>query len=367
MPSLGSQAYDFEVARGNLRRFRFAPATQASEVRLDHGQVLLGVDCFGMTANNITYGVFGEAMSYWNFFPAPEGWGRIPVWGFAEVLRSHHPAIAQGERIYGYLPMSTHLTVRPGKVTGEGFLDTSPHRSQMHAIYNQYTLVAGDPSYDAQREAEQMVFRPLFMTGFLIDDFLADNGFFGARRVVLSSSSSKTAMAVAFCLSQRRARPQVVGLTSSRNLSFVSGLAIYDQAVGYDDLEALDAGVPTVFVDMAGNGDVLARVHRHFGDNLKYSCQVGGTHWERIATAQPLSGPAPRLFFAPDQVAKRAREWGAAGLQERMGAAWRGFLAGTAGWLGIERGVGREAIERVYLATLEGTADPRRGYVLSMD
>ena len=367
MASSDTDPFDFEVARDDLHRCRFSPAPPVSSLELDHGQVLLGVDTFGLTTNNITYAVFGEMMSYWKFFPAPDGWGRVPVWGFAEVLRSHHPAIAQGERIYGYLPMSTYFLVEPGKVTGSGFTDKSAHRQEMHALYNHYSLVAGDPSYDAEREAEQMVFRPLFMTGFLIDDFLADNDFFGAGRVVLSSASSKTAIAVSFCLSRRRPQgPEVVGLTSQANAPFVESLGSYDRAAAYDDVESLDASVPTVFVDMAGNGEVLSRVHRHFGSNLRYSCQVGGTHWDRLVMGQELPGPAPALFFAPAQVAKRTRDWGAAALQEKLGTAWRAFLSSAEGWMTVDRSAGREAIERVYRQALDGKSDPRRGYVVSI-
>ena len=132
--------------------------------------------------------------------------------------------------------MSSHLVVQADRVTPAGFVDASAHRQPMAAIYNQYTRCATDPGYDAQREAEQMLLRPLFLTSFLIDDFLADNHFFGAHRVVLSSASSKTAYGTAFMLSGRISSgvdaglDQIVGLTSSRNLPFVQGTGFYQQA-----------------------------------------------------------------------------------------------------------------------------------------
>ena len=56
------------------------------------GQVLLAVDRVGMTANNVTYAVFGDAMKYWDFFPADDvngvAYGRVPLWGFAITSRS---------------------------------------------------------------------------------------------------------------------------------------------------------------------------------------------------------------------------------------------------------------------------------------
>jgi len=46
---------------------------------LQPGQARLHIDHFALTANNITYAAFGEAMGYWQFFPASSGWGCIPV------------------------------------------------------------------------------------------------------------------------------------------------------------------------------------------------------------------------------------------------------------------------------------------------
>ena len=57
--------------------------------------------------------------------PAAEGFGRVPVWGFARVEASNHPGVAVGQRFYGYWPMSTHLTVTP-KVGKAGFADAAP-------------------------------------------------------------------------------------------------------------------------------------------------------------------------------------------------------------------------------------------------
>ena len=52
------------------------------------GEAVLRVDRVGVTANNVTYGVLGEAFRYWQFFPASDAaYGRVPLWGFAEVSR----------------------------------------------------------------------------------------------------------------------------------------------------------------------------------------------------------------------------------------------------------------------------------------
>ena len=65
------------------------------------------VDRFAFTANNITYAMLGDQLKYWQLFPAPEGFGNIPVWGFGRVIASKHPQVAEGELLFGYFPMAT--------------------------------------------------------------------------------------------------------------------------------------------------------------------------------------------------------------------------------------------------------------------
>lgn len=357
------ESRDFVVSRKDLRQTRF----DSTPLTLAPGEVLLAIDTFALTANNITYGVFGDAMQYWNFFPAAPGWGRIPVWGFADVAASKHDAIHPGERVYGYLPMSTHLVVRPERVTAESFMDGAAHRRTLPAAYQAYARCAQDPLHEAGREDPRALLHPLFFTSFLIEDFLADNGLFGARQVVLASASSKTALGTAFLLHRHRPQnTQVIGLTSPGNRAFCEKTGCYDQVVAYDALATLPAGVPTVFVDMAGDGKVLHAVHHHFGDHLKYSCIVGATHWEQRQTQHALPGAKPQFFFAPTQGQKRRKDWGPAGFEQRFADAWRLFLPSVAKWLEVRHGRGPETVQSTYMDLLEGRVPPQCGHMLSM-
>ena len=365
-------ATDFIVDRKDLRSTRFSPASLPAAPA--PGEVLLGIDTFALTANNITYAAFGDAMQYWNFFPAAEpGWGRVPVWGFADVIASACEGVAPGERIYGYFPMSTHVVLRPERVDAGGFVDGAAHRKALHAVYNQYLRTSADPGYRASAEAQQMLLRPLFTTSFLIDDFLADNGDFGAHAVILSSASSKTAYGTAFQLFARKA-VEVIGLTSASNVGFVEGLGCYDLVKTYEEIEAIPNEAPTVYVDMAGNASVRASVHHHFADSLKYSCAVGGTHWDEMKSggrgAAQLPGPKPTLFFAPAQFKKRNTDWGAPALQQRIAEAWQAFMVPVCdparGWLRVVDGRGPAAVERVYLDLLDGKTRPDEGHILSL-
>jgi hypothetical protein len=356
-----SDGVDFEVRRDDLRTTRLTP-TPSARLEPADGQALLRVDHFAFTANNITYAAAGDLLSYWNFFPAESGWGRVPVWGFADVVASRCAGVREGARYYGYYPMSTHLRVEPANANEAGFIDGAAHRAAMAGAYNQYRATSADPA--PGDEEAQMLLQPLFVTAFLIDDALAESRFFGARTAVLSSASSKTAFGLAHQLAQRGGI-EVVGLTSPRNAAFTAGLGCYHRVLPYGELAALDPAAPALFVDMAGNGAVQSAVHHHFGANLVHSLSVGLTHWEHTKRESDLPGAQPGFFFAPDQLRKRFRDWGAEGFQQRVGAAFAAFRGLADRALRVVRGR-RADVQRVYLDTLEGRAAPDQGHVLSL-
>ncbi len=365
LPVMRVQASTFQTDRADLAKWRLHQQPLAA----GDGEVLVRVEHFALTANNITYGVAGDSIGYWRFFPAEDPWGCIPVWGFGRVLDSRHGEVPVGERLYGYFPMSTHVLLTPDDVRRGSLVDGAEHRRGLPAVYNQYARTAADPAYDPAREAEQMLYRPLFTTSFLLDDFLDDNDFFAAGNVILTSASSKTAVGLAHLLHQhRRDRCRVVGLTSAGNRDFVSGLGCYHEVYAYQDVARLPVA-PSVMVDMAGSGPVRAAVHGHLRDELKHSCAVGATPWDADSIgqgAESLPGPRPEMFFAPARIGKRLEEWGAAGYQARLAAAWEDFLAAVSGWIRVEAGRGPEALAGTYAAFIRGTSDPAAGYVMSL-
>jgi hypothetical protein len=353
---------DFLVKRDDLRECR---VVEDGAPPIEAGQALLRIDTVGMTANNVTYAVFGEAMSYWDFFPAPAGWGCLPTWGFAEVERSEADGVEPGTRVYGYLPSSSHLVVTPKGAGETGFVDGSPHREALPSAYHRYLATEADTFYRTDTEAMQMLLRPLFFTAFLIDDQIADEGLAARGPIVVSSASSKTAIAAAFLLAQREG-VELIGLTSPRNAEFVAGLGIYDRTVAYDAIDSLARG-PVTFVDIAGDGDVRLAVHTHYGDQLAHSMAVGMTHWEALqAGGGDLPGPTPAFFFAPDRVVKRSQDWGRAELETRVADAWLPFCDWVGGWLEPIRGEGFDALRGAYLDVLEGGVEPARAHVLTL-
>ncbi len=352
----------FLVKRDDLHECRIA---DSEPPQIGPGEALLRVETFGLSANNITYAAMGEAMSYWDFFPAAQGWGRIPMWGFAAVERSEVEGVEPGTRLYGYLPPSSQLLVAPLNVDEQGFIDGSAHRAALPSAYHRYLASDADAFYRADTEAIQMLLRPLFFTSFLIDDQLAEQSLTERGAILISSASSKTAIAAAFLLA-RREGVELIGLTSRRSVEFVEGLGIYAHTVAYEDIETLDPG-PATYVDIAGDGRVRRALHTHFDSQLLQSMAVGITHWEALGAAEgELPGPAPSFFFAPDRVVKRSEDWGRAGLERRVAEAWHPFCEWVSGWLETIPGEGFEALRSAYLEVLEGDVEPKKAHVISL-
>lgn len=349
------------VARDRLSE---ATTIQADPAPLGPDAVRLKIESFSVTANNVTYAVAGDSMGYWNFFPAPEGFGVVPMWGHAVVEETHHPDFTVGERVYGYLPMATHLDVLPGRISENGFTDMAEHRQPMSPIYNQYSRLAADPEHDPAKEAERMIFGPLFKTGYLIETMFNSENWFGAKVVVLTSASSKTAMALASVAKDKSPGIRRVGLTSAGNVDFTRASGLYDLVLTYDQIDQLEK-TRTVSVDFAGNSQVLRGIHEHLVEDLAYSCLVGATHVDgRIGGSADMPGPKPILFFAPTYAVAAIKEQGAKAFGMAVAQSWHRFLAEVDGTITIERRPGIAAARDTYLDMVGGKVDPAIGIVI---
>ncbi|GAA5149907.1 DUF2855 family protein [Pseudonocardia eucalypti] len=308
------------------------------------------VERFGVSANNVTYALLGETLRYWDFFPASEdGWGRIPAWGYARVVAGNGvDGLAVGDRLYGYVPMSSHLHLTPGPVRGDYLRDVSPHRLGLPPAYNAYQVV------DERSEREEdvtLLLRPLFTLAWLLADDLVSTEPNGGR-VVITSASSKTALALAYLL--RAHGVPTVGVTSPAKVDFVAGSGLFDRTAAYDEITA--TGSDEVLVDIAGAPHLRPRFPR--------SVLVGMTHGD--AAAMEASDTDSVVFSAVDRIAARSREWGGRELRQRMDASWTDFLEHATGWIRIRRASGAEAALEVWRSVVAGAAPADIGNVLTL-
>jgi hypothetical protein len=259
--------------------------------------------------------------------------------------------------------------MQPERVTGRGFYDGAAHRKALVSAYNQYTRVSHDDAYDPALEHYQMLFRPLFITSFMLADFLQDNACFGARRLVISSASSKTAYGTAFCLNEASGLT-LTALTSAGNRAFVESLGAYHETVTYDELASLPTDVPTLYVDFSGDAALRRRIHMHFGDALVYDCYAGSAQNTDFLKSEDLQGPAPQFYFAPVQIRKRNADWGPAVVNEKFNAAQRRFIDHVRqpahGWLTVVEEAGMAAAQQRIAALHAGKSHPREGYVIRL-
>lgn len=347
-----------QIARDDLARTRLV---DVDPPELQPGEALLRVDRVGLTANNVTYAVLGTAFRYWEFFPTDEGWGLVPLWGFAEVAESRADGVEVGQRLYGYLPSASHLVVVPGRAGPQGFKDTSAHRAALPSPYNTYALTTGDPAYSADEEDLQALYRPLFWTSFLLADWLRDGDRLAGGSALFSSASSKTAYGTAFLLSA--AGVPVIGLTSAANVAFTEQLGCYERVLAYGSVAELPQQ-PAVYADFAGNDDLARALRAHLDAQLIREVVVGVTQ-QHGRSAGTLDTTGEAMFFAPDQMRKRIGDWGRDGLDQRFADAWRSFAPVVRTWVDVSEERGPEALQRVWTDVQAGRVDPRTGPVLA--
>lgn len=335
---------------------------------LAEGEVELALDRFSLTTNNITYAAYGDAIGYWKVFPTGrDDYGLMPVWGFADVTASRAEGVEVGARVFGYFPMADTLVVQAEKISRGGFADASPWRKAVPDIYNRYVLCAADRHYVPELENSEALFRPLFITSYTAVDFLRDNGFFGAKRIVVSSASSKTAYGSSWCLEGDDV--EVIALTGQRNRAFVEGLGAYDAVHGYDAVEELPTDQPTLYLDLAGDPVLRRRVHAHFGEALTYDCLVGSTQSDDFTQDDPeLTGPKAVFFFAATCLDQHRERGTLHAFYERFLADQKTFFERVVDpaspWIRIVEHRGLEAAADVVRALADGASDPAEGAIV---
>lgn len=354
----------------NRTDFADVALVSADDAALADGSIRVSIGPWALTANNITYMAVGDMIGYWKFFDPKDygiqmdGFGRMPVWGYAQVTESKCTDVPIGTLIYGFFPIAQSFDMKPVKLTPLGFQDGTAHRTELHPVYNGYTFVDKDPSFAAHRDL-QPVLRPLFTTSFLIDDFLADENFFDAEQVLLLSASSKTAMGTAYCLKQR-SNIKVTALTSEGNKAFTQGTGFYDKVYTYDTITDINPDVKTVVVDMAGNGIVTGNVYDHFEENIIYNCMVGKSHWDGAPPTTPKLGAPAVMFFAPDRIKQRLKDWGGETFAKNLAARWLPFCDSAQDWLEIKESHEVTELLKTYKDFLNGDVGPSKGYLFKI-
>jgi hypothetical protein len=365
---------EFQIKKNDLTKTRIVETgNNSSEFTLNDGEILVKVDLFAFTANNITYGAMGDQIGYWQFFPPtydPKGeWGILPVWGFADVITSNTDDIQVGDRFYGYFPPANFLKMTPTSIAPTRFIDGSAHRASLPPGYNMYRRVLAETGYDRSADKERALLYPLHLTSFCLWDALQDKNWYGAEQILILSASSKTSIGLAYAVAADENAPHCVAVTSARNKNLVEGLDLYGSCVTYDALDQIDARKATVIVDMSGNRPLLAKLHGRLADNMKHCINVGLTHWEEFNNdegSETLIMERSEFFFAPGHIQKRISDWGPTDFANRSG----GFLQETAAksrtWLNCVSHNGLNGLSDKFADICEGRIQANEGVIIKL-
>ena len=366
---------EFQTNRNDLTKTRIIK-TDINHARknLNQGQILVQVDRFAFTANNVTYGAAGDTIGYWKFFPAREDvqddWGCLPVWGFATIVTSIVDGLDEGERVYGYFPPADFLVMRPIKLTSGRFVDGSIHRAELPAVYNNYVRLDNESGYDQSVDNIRALLNPLHITSFCLCDALKSETFYGAEQIIVLSASSKTAIGMAQGLLDSGVSPKTLGITSRLNYDFVRSLGCYSHVYCYDELDNLDSDKSSVIIDMSGNRAVLGAIHDSLSSQMLNCINVGMTHWDTLANNDPLGAKINQersnFFFAPAHVQKRIGDWGYDVFNQRGAEFMIRRMRQSTNWMRITEVNGFDSFVSIYDAIVAGDMNPEEGVVVVM-
>lgn len=348
--------------------------TQNSDIQEE--EISVSIESFAFTSNNVTYGVAGDTIGYWQFFKTTEDanneWGCIPVWGYAKIIKSNVKELNVGERLFGYFPPGNILNLKPIKVTDQGFIDGKEHRKDLPAVYNNYLRLSGDVNYDNKLDNIRSLLFPLHITSFCICDALEDHAYFGAEQIIVISASSKTAIGLAQGLKDASSVPSIIGLTSQKNLDFVKNLNCYDEVITYDRLSDVNFNLKSVMVDMAGSREILGTLHGSLSDKMLKCLTVGMTHWDNEITAEDALGQAmlrerTEFFFAPAHIQKRVKDWGHEGYNQKTSEFMKTRSIQSTDWMQVKKIIGIENFISTYEEFVSGNINPSEGIIVELE
>ena len=358
---------EFQIQKKHLAKARIIDTSLPTA---NEGEIVLKVDKFAFTANNLTYGVMGEQIGYWQFFPPQDNasgeWGIIPVWGFADVIESKAEGIPVGERLYGYFSPAAYVTMLPVGISSKRFIDGSEHRSALPAGYNMYRRVKAEPGYNPELDNERMLLFPLYLTSFCLWDYLQDRNWYGAKQCIIISASSKTSIGLAYALHADESAPPIIGLTSQRNLALVNKLGIYDSGLLYEYISRIDASIPSVIVDMSGNAPLLGALHKHLAENMRHCINVGLTHWEESHSDEAVNSQRSEFFFAPSHIQKRLQDWGPKVFEQKTTEFMFATTLKCRAWLKLTKLEGLKGLSEVYQDVCDGKIAPDEGLIIEL-
>lgn len=260
--------------------------------------------------------------------------------------------------------MADRFVAEPGKITEHGFRDMASHRQANAAIYNNYDFISKNARIKPGMDYLPII-RPLFTTSYLLYHFFNDNQSFGAKQVILTSASSKTAMAMAAVLKDHQSEMgiKIIGTTSSGNKSFVESTGFYDEVYSYNDVDQIK-NISTSVADFSGNKQFLLQLDEFLGDELKFISAIGLTDWESNNDPAPVA--KAKFFFAPTYAQEKFNQWGVAEGTRMIQKAMMKFIAQVAPMIQLNRQKDLDSLKQHFDDMVKGNVNPKEGLLINL-
>jgi hypothetical protein len=328
---------------------------------LQESEVLFEVEKYYLSSSNITYAVTGNKLKYWDFFPQKDNYGAIPVWAYLRVIKSKNEKIKVGDLYFGLSPMGNHFKVEPGNYAPHGFSDVAQHRSKLLAPYNFYTKIFPEHYKSTEDKDYSLMTRITFPTSFLIKSFLERNLFFGAKQIIITSASSKTALGVAFLLKKYKDKwnTKIIGITSNDNIAFVEASELYDEVISYSNIKVAVPKRDSVILDFNGNADLLSTLHEMLQASLKHISLIGATNWKANKSFKNI--PNCISFAAGEQYQKLVMELGIEKAMQLLMTEMNEFSTSIQNYVMLSY-LNIIDLPAFYQKLLSGQTDPKFGY-----
>lgn len=275
--------------RSKIELLKTSVSSSNNEIESAEDKIKFKVLKGSLTANNRFYLSFGDKQPF-NFFncypvdaersslvsPSSDdenvgtSYAHPCVWGIAQVTESQLENVKVGTKFTAMLPIGETVSFKNAWIDVEDETKLIVDRPTTNPAYNVFSkLVQLGDGKDEQYEDIALACMPGILTGFGLNYNLRKHDFYGADVIVLTSASSKVALALALYLKyngknddQPKVMKKIVGYTSESNREFCRKTGLYDEVLGYDDM--VSASSPNekkkcVIIDIAGRGTVYRK------------------------------------------------------------------------------------------------------------
>merc|ERR1712217_453860 len=279
-----------------------------------------------------------------------------------------------GTRLYGIVPPCKYKLQQVGGVIPAGkngepakveiSMEGLPYNLRRFSELEVVEDVADvDPDWDDWK----MVMKEIYTMAFYVDEnLLVDTGMINS--VIISCASSKTALALAYCLRMREMR-YVVGLTSKEHIDFVKSTDLYHDVFTYDEVDPLPNNHTNVYMDFKCDGELRQKITLRMSTNLMYNMVLGPAVFQKKMKDQLFEKRAREMLFDESSWRERRRmvaEVTKTGRNEKLRYSQKAFIERIKKYIKLRHMGGPEAFKQIYDGVYSNTVPPNEAYVCTL-